>query len=144
MSIFRTTRREGHDPSMLAGLAKLLVRNGDLVREMFWRDLKVGHAGHSFGGIWVYLHPIVIVGTYLIIFGFVLGSKIAVASPFPGDYPSYILIGLVPWLITAAVLGRGPSVLFGAANLVKQVVFPVEVLPVAITLVCFMTYIPAA
>jgi hypothetical protein len=51
---------------------------------MVHRDLSASHARHGFGGIWVYLHPLVIVGTYLLVFGFVLGSKIAVAAGHGG------------------------------------------------------------
>jgi lipopolysaccharide transport system permease protein len=128
---------------ILLQFLRMTVSRRDLLRELFWRDLKMGHAAHGFGGVWVYVHPIVIVGTYLLIFGFVLGGRIAVSAAFPGNYPSYIMAGLVPWLVTANVLGRAPAALASNANLVKQVVFPIEILPVANTLVCFWIYMPA-
>ena len=54
---------------------------------MVHRELSAAHARHGFGGIWVYAHPLVIVGTYLLIFGFVLGNKIAITGEFPVIIP---------------------------------------------------------
>ena len=122
---------------------KQIYRYRELLSEMVHRDLSASHARHGFGGIWVYLHPLVIVGTYLLVFGFVLGSKIAVTGEFPGDYPGYILAGLVPWLMMQAAIVRGPGALISSANLVKQVVFPIEVLPVASVIAATIPHLPS-
>ncbi|MCO5090652.1 ABC transporter permease [Bosea sp. (in: a-proteobacteria)] len=124
-------------------LVALCLRRGELLREMTKRELQAGHAGHGLGGKWIYIHPLVVVGSYLLILGFVLGSRIAVSGSFPGDYPSYILVGLVPWLVTQSVLIRGAGALLGQAGLVKQVVFPIEIIPTAITVSIFLTFLPA-
>jgi lipopolysaccharide transport system permease protein len=120
-----------------------IYRYRELLREMVRRDLSATHARHGFGGIWVYLHPLVIVGTYLLVFGFVLGSKITVTGEFPGDYPGYILAGLVPWLMMQAAIVRGPSALISSANLVKQVVFPIEILPIASVIAATIPHLPS-
>jgi lipopolysaccharide transport system permease protein len=120
-----------------------ICRYRELLRELVDRDLSASHAQHGFGGLWVYVHPLVVVGTYLLIFGFVLGSKITVAGDFPGDYPGYILAGLVPWLMMQAAIVRGPSALISSANLVKQVVFPIEVLPIAGVIAATIPQLPA-
>lgn len=114
-----------------------------LVAEMVLRDLKSAHASHSFGAFWLFLHPILLVGTFMLIFGVVIGSRLSVNSSFPGDYTAYILAGLMPWFMTSSALGRAPNVLISNSNLVKQVIFNVEILPVAQTLAVFVTYSPA-
>src|SRR5262249_24186212 len=48
----------------------------------------------------------------------------------PRDYTTYLLAGLIPWLMCAESMSKAALVLVGNANLVKQVVFPLEVLPV--------------
>jgi len=115
----------------------------ELLRELVHRELSAAHARHGFGGIWVYLHPLTVAGTYLLVFGFVLGSKIAVTGEFPGDYPGYVLAGLVPWLMMQAAIVRGPNALISSANLVKQVVFPIEVLPVASVIAATIPHLPS-
>lgn len=120
----------------------IAYRNRSLIREMATRDIKGGHAGHGLGSLWIYIQPIVVVGTYMLIFGVVIGSKIAASSSFPGDYTSYILVGLTPWLLMSNALGRATGAFSSNANLVKQVVFPIEVLPIATILACFVTFMP--
>ncbi len=122
---------------------KQIYKYQDLLREMVHRELSAAHAQHGFGGIWIYVHPLVMVGTYLLIFGFVLGNKLAITGEFPGDYPSYILAGLVPWLMMQAAIVRGPSALISSANLVKQVVFPIEVLPIASVIAATIPHLPS-
>ncbi|MBU6378574.1 MAG: ABC transporter permease [Gammaproteobacteria bacterium] len=131
--------------SMFGGidLLRATLRNRALVRQLVTRDLAGGFAGHGLGTLWVYLQPIVVVLTFMLIFGVVIGSRIAITSTFPGDYISYILVGLVPWLMTANALGRAPSVFISQSNLVKQVVFPIDALPVASTIACIVTFIPS-
>lgn len=135
-----------NEPSLgtiLRDFARVTVYNCPLIRELVMRDLKGGHAGHGFGSIWVYTQPLVIVATFMLIFGVVIGTKMAITSTFPGDYTSYILVGLVPWLLMSNALGRAPGAFSGNASLVKQVVFPIETLPVATIVACFIIYIPS-
>jgi lipopolysaccharide transport system permease protein len=128
---------------MILDFARIIRRNHALIREMVVRDIKVGHAGHGLGSLWLFIQPIVVVATFMLIFGIVIGTKMSVTATFPGDYTSYILVGLTPWLLMSNALGRAPNAFSGNANLVKQVVFPIETLPVASIIACFMIYLPA-
>lgn len=146
MSSNTSSTRSAPGISPLPGTLQLIrtaVRHRALVRQLVGRDLEGSFAGHGLGSLWVYLQPIVVVVTFMLIFGVVIGTRIAITSTFPGDYISYILVGLVPWLMTANALGRAPSVFITQANLVKQVVFPIEVLPVAGMIACIITFLPS-
>ncbi|KQK29384.1 hypothetical protein ARD30_17505 [Bosea thiooxidans] len=127
---------------MTLDFGRVIHRNLALIREMVLRDIKGGHAGHGLGSLWVYAQPIVVVGTYMLIFGVVIGSRMTVTASFPGDYTSYILVGLTPWLLMSNALGRATNAFSSNANLVKQVVFPIETLPVATVMACFVIYAP--
>lgn len=129
--------------AMVLDFIAVTWRNRALILEMARRDLKGGHAGHGLGSLWIYIQPIVVVATFMLIFGVVIGTKMAVTATFPGDYTSYILIGLTPWLLMSNALARAPNAFSGNANLVKQVVFPIETLPVASILAGFIIYVPA-
>jgi lipopolysaccharide transport system permease protein len=102
----------------LGQLIRVLRNKRDLLHEMVARDLKGAHSGHALGPIWMYLHPIIITVTFMLVFGTVLGTRLSVTADIPGDYTSYILVGLVPWFFTAYLLGRGPSVFTSNSNLV--------------------------
>src|SRR5205823_84321 len=48
----------------------------------------------------------------------------------PLDYTTYLLSGLIPWLTFADIANRACSSITANAGLVKQVLFPVEILPI--------------
>src|SRR5579871_965218 len=127
----------------IARAAIVIHRHRELLKEMIYRLLHVAHARHGFGGVWIYLNPLIVVGTYLLIFGFVIGGRIQNAGEFPGDYPGYVLTGLVPWLIIQAALTRGPAALIANSSLVKQIVFPIELLPIATAAAATIPFLPA-
>ena len=107
----------------------LLWRHRALCFELIRRDLGSQFAGQAFGRFWIFGHPLILFGVYVFIFTIVLNTRISSSQEMPRDYTTYILTGLAPWLATQQVLARGPAALIGQASLVKQVVFPIEVLP---------------
>jgi lipopolysaccharide transport system permease protein len=127
----------------LVDFQRSAYRTRELTFEMIRRDLGASHAGHGLGALWMYLNPLVIIAVYLLIFGFVIGSKIALTQTFPGDFPSYIAIGLMAWLPVQTALVKSTGALTGASNLVKQVVFPIEVLPIASVIGAMWPFWPA-
>jgi lipopolysaccharide transport system permease protein len=127
----------------LVDFASTAYRIRELTLEMIRRDLGASHAGHGLGALWMYLNPLVIIAVYLLIFGFVIGSKLALTESFPGDFPSYIAIGLMAWLPVQTALVKSTGALTGYSNLVKQVVFPIEVLPIASVIGAMWPFWPA-
>ena len=122
---------------------RVAYQRRELLAELTQREVTAAHAGHGLGGLWVYIHPLVMIAVYLFVLGFVLGSKITQTAAFPGDYPSYIVIGLMSWLPVQAALVRSTGALTGNASLVKQVVFPIEVLPIASVTAAMWPFWPA-
>jgi lipopolysaccharide transport system permease protein len=115
-------------------LLELCWRYRHLLREMTRRELVEQHAGQMLGKFWAILHPIFMMGLYVFIFSVVFKMRIGGTLDLPLDYTAYILAGLVPWLACIQALGKSSGVLVGNAALVKQVVFPIEVLPLKIVL----------
>lgn len=106
-------------------------RHRALVREIVRRDLAGQYANQALGSFWVFGHPLSLMLIYVFVFVIVLKVKVPDDPSMPRDYTSYILSGLTAWLAIAQSLGRGSQALLSQANLVKQVVFPIEVLPPA-------------
>lgn len=115
---------------VLRDLTSVILRNRALAVELNKRDLGSQFAGQILGSLWIVGHPLMLFAVYVFIFGIVLKVRIPEAADMPRDYITYILAGLVPWLATQQTLARAPVVLMSQASLVKQVVFPIEVLPV--------------
>lgn len=107
-----------------------LTRRRALLGEQVRRDLVDQHAGQVIGGLWVILHPLFIMLVYVFVFAIVFQARIGGTREMPLNYTSYILSGLGVWLAIVQSLGKTAGALVSNSSLIKQVVFPIEVLPV--------------
>ncbi len=106
-----------------------------LILTMSRREITDRFAGQVFGWVWFILHPLAFMGLYIFVFAFVFKVDLDIAHFNRGDYTTYLLSGLVPWLGFQDVLVKSGTSVTSQPNLVKQVVFPLEVLPVKTSLV---------
>lgn len=120
----------------LTTITRTLHRHHQLVLEMALREIRDRYAGQVFGSIWAVGHPIFLMAIYLVIFNYIFSARAGGTFELPRDLTTYILSGLVPWLAFQDVLSRSPTAVSAHANLVKQVIFPVEILPVRIVISC--------
>jgi lipopolysaccharide transport system permease protein len=109
--------------------AAVLVRHRQLIWAMAKREIFERYAGQLLGAAWAFAHPLILMGVYLFIFGYVFRVRLGGTPDMPLDYPAYLLAGIVPWLALAEGLNKAPTAVTNNASLVKQVVFPLEVLP---------------
>jgi len=123
----QTVRRE---PRVTGGLIETLFSRRRLVWQMAKREVRDRYAGQALGTVWAVAHPILLMGLYLFLFTFVFPSRVPVAGGGHAGAVTYILAGLIPWLTFADAMSRGTGAIVNEAGLVKQVVFPVEILPV--------------
>jgi lipopolysaccharide transport system permease protein len=110
----------------LGSFLKGLWLRRDLILEMTRRDISQQYAGQILGGFWSIVHPIFLAAIYVFLFAVVFRTKINQDMPF--NYTVYLLAGLVPWMGIQQTLTRSSVAFTSQANLVKQVVFPIEVL----------------
>jgi lipopolysaccharide transport system permease protein len=104
-------------------------RNRSLIRSMVRRDVMGRYRG-SFGGVfWALLNPLLLMLTYLFVFGVVLQARFA-GDPSRAGFVLYFLAGMLPWLPFSEAAGRAPFVMLEHRNFVKKLVFPLETLPV--------------
>jgi lipopolysaccharide transport system permease protein len=117
----------------LPGLARNLGRHRELIRTMTWRDFTARYRG-SFGGLfWSVIQPLVMMVIYTVVFSLFLKVRFTTdASPL--TFSVYLLCGLLPWQAVSEGLSRSTGVIRSNVNLVKRVVFPLEILPVNLAL----------
>lgn len=114
----------------------MLRRHTELVVEMTRRELLDRFAGNALGGLWVIGAPALILATN--VFAFMYIMRIRLGTDDTGlQYAIYVLSGMTPWLALCDAIGRAPGSIVGSANLVKQIVFPSEVLPLKLALATF-------
>ncbi|MEO0035888.1 MAG: hypothetical protein RLZZ501_1911 [Pseudomonadota bacterium] len=123
----------------LAGFLGGLWFRRELLGMMVRRDLRNRHAGQAIGMVWAFGQPVLLMMFYTLLFAYVFPARFADGGG-TSDYSLNILAGLVSWLAFQDLLGRAPSILVAEANLVKQIIFPTEVLPVKTALASLLPY----
>jgi lipopolysaccharide transport system permease protein len=117
----------------------LLTKHRHLTWEMAKREITDRYTGQVLGTIWAILHPLTLMSIYIFIFVFVFKIKIGGTREMPLDYTTYLLSGLIPWLTCQEVMSKASTVITSNANLVKQVVFPIEILPIKTVIASLVT-----
>ncbi|MDP4092269.1 MAG: ABC transporter permease [Bacillota bacterium] len=114
----------------LKDLMGLLTRHRQLTIEMAKRDITDRYRGQFLGVFWAFGHPLTLMAVYTFVFVVVFKIKIGGTVAMPLDYTTYLLSGLIPWMSFQESMSKGSVAITSNANLVKQVVFPIEILPI--------------
>lgn len=110
--------------------AQILRKRRQLILALALREIGEQYAGQVLGIYWALMHPLLLVAVYLFVFNFVFKGNISDSGGGSLDFVAYMMAGLLPWLAMQQGMVRSCSALTGSASLVKQMVFPTEVLPI--------------
>ncbi len=101
-------------------------------RHILWAttlsDVRGRYSGTVLGIAWTVLYPILFLGLYAIVYTMIY--RVRVAGYDTTDYVILIFCGLVPFLGFAEALGNGVSSVVSNKGLVKNTLFPIELVPV--------------
>ena len=116
----------------------LLWKRRRLTYEMARREISAEHTGKALGMFWGLIQPLFLLIVYAFIYSVVFKAKIGGTYQLPRNFTIYLLSGLVPWFAFSLSMTKATSVIVGHATLVKEVVFDLNVLPIASALAsCF-------
>jgi lipopolysaccharide transport system permease protein len=110
-----------------------LPRRFDLIVSLTKHELAARYRGSVLGIVWAVLTPIVMIAIFTIIFAGIFKARFG-ASSSQWDYALYLFCGLLPWNAFQESLQLSSSTIVAHSNLVKRVVFPLETLPVSLSL----------
>ena len=100
---------------------------------MVQREVSARYQGSAVGLLWAIAQPVTMLALYTFVFSAILKVKFGTDGSTL-SFAFYLFCGMLPWLAFSEALGRAPNVMLENANLVKKVVFPLEILPVNLTL----------
>ena len=125
-----------------AALLRDLVRNRELLWQFTLRNFHVRHKGSYLGLVWAVLNPLLLLGLYFTVFGLFFKVRFS-GGPNETriDVALALLLGLTVFHFLSEIIAQAPGIVVGQANLVKKVVFPLEVLPAAATGACFFNFL---
>jgi lipopolysaccharide transport system permease protein len=98
------------------------------------RDVMARYRGSIAGVLWALLAPLAMVAIYALVFRGVFQARWGSGSSDGLDYVLRLFAGLMMFTATAEVATRATRLVQDNANLVKRVVFPLELLALALLL----------
>lgn len=113
----------------IAGPVDALLRDRRLTWEMTRRDVLGRYRGASFGLLWSLISPFLMLLIYTMAFGYILKSRWPGTTGNIADFAMLLFVGLIVHGFFAECLTRAPTLITGNPNLVKRIVFPLQILP---------------
>lgn len=104
-----------------------------LIGLMVYRDLLGRYKGSIMGAFWPVINPLGHLLLYTFIFNCILQVKFG-NNPSTSNFALYLMAGLIPWGGFSEAIARAPTIILEVPNLVKKVVFPLEILPLVLTI----------
>lgn len=109
-----------------------LARRRDLWWQFTVRTVEMKHRGSYLGMVWSVLSPLLMLGLYTVMFGVIFGGQFhAIPNETKLDYALGLFLGLILFNLLAETAAIAPILIVSNPNLVKKVVFPLEILPFA-------------
>jgi lipopolysaccharide transport system permease protein len=118
-------------------MVRTLIDNARLLVAITRVELSKKYAGSVFGMAWVILQPALLLSVYLFVYLVVFKMR----SPGMGrlGYVLYVFCGLVPYLGAIEAITMGAASIKQNIHLVKNVMLPIELVPVRAVLVAAAT-----
>ena len=91
-------------------------------------DLRSRFAGSTIGIFWLLIYPLLLLAVYSVVYVQVLKIRFETLSSF--EYVLYIFSGLIPFLGFSEALASSSVSITGNANLIKNSLFPAQIIPV--------------
>jgi lipopolysaccharide transport system permease protein len=106
-----------------------LRRNRGIVFQMAKRDMIERYRGSVLGFLWSVLNPLLMLVVYTFVFTVIFRSGWPGGGGSSVDFAVNAFAGITVFNIFAESVARAPVLVVQNANLVKKVVFPLEILP---------------
>ena len=118
---------------------RLLIKHRNILWAVSRNSIKSKYAGSTLGMIWALIYPMLFLAIYSVVFIGILKVRM---DQFVGiDYILLIFCALVPWFGLSESLGSGVSSVTSNTNLIRNTLFPIELIPVQSVIVSSVTQV---
>ncbi len=110
-----------------------LYSNRNLIWTFAWREVEARYKGTYLGFFWSLLSPLMMLGVYTFAFGVILNARFG-TDPNEGKmfFALNLFCGLILYDVFSGCVSRAPSLITSNSTYATRVVFPLEILPVAL------------
>jgi lipopolysaccharide transport system permease protein len=120
--------------------ARARARTGfQLLRAQLRHELQMRYVGSLAGAYWALINPLVQVGVYVLLVTVIFKARLHGIGPSRFDYVIFVLAGMSGWLAMQEGILMSSSSLVRHADIVKNVIFPLELLPATAVLVSLIS-----
>ncbi len=126
-------------PSSLQGFLGLWS-HADLIGKFVWRDFEGRFRGSLLGAVWPLLNPLGHLLLYTFLFSIILQVRFSNTNS-TADFALYLMTAYIPWTAMSEALSGATTRVLEVPNLVKRVVFPLEILPLILPISSFFNAI---
>ncbi len=110
----------------LSHFFKSILVQRRLVLSMARREVKSQYVGASLGLIWTFIHPLVLIFIFWVVFS--VGFKARPATNVP--FVVWLTAAMTCWFAFSDMISGSTGIVVSHANLIKKTVFPSQILPV--------------
>ncbi|MDW2876417.1 MULTISPECIES: ABC transporter permease [Bacillaceae] len=110
---------------------KNLTQNLNLINQFIKREIFIRYKGSFLGIMWSFITPILMLAIYTFVFSVVFKARWGINQDTSKiEFALLLFAGLLIFNVFSEVVTRSPTLVTSNANLVKKVVFPLEILPI--------------
>lgn len=110
----------------LSRFFKSILSQRRLVLSMAKREVKSQYVGSSLGLVWTFIHPLVLIFIFWVVFS--VGFKAMPANNVP--FVVWLTAAMTCWFAFSDMISGSTGIIVSHANLIKKTVFPSQILPV--------------
>ena len=122
------------DEMTLGTVLVSLYRYRSLLKALVLKDLKLKYRGSVFGFLWSLANPLLMIVVYTLAFTFILGIRSEM-------FVFYLMLGQLAWTFFASSIMMSTASIVDNSGLLRTVVFPRAILPIATVLFNFAQYL---
>lgn len=115
-------------------MVKTLYKNKYLLWQLIKKDIQQRYQGSVLGILWSFIVPILMLVIYTFIFSEVFQAKWDIDTSDKYQFALVLFCGLSAFNLVGEVMNRSTLLIATNTNYVKKVIFPLEMLPVVITM----------
>ena len=115
---------------------RLIILQKNLILSMAKREVATRYIGSFLGFIWTFLHPIIMIFVFWVVFS--IGFKVQPSKNVP--FVVWLTAGIAAWLLFADIINGSAGVVNDNAHLIKKTLFQSQILPVIKVVSCLITH----